>query len=242
MARRQYRSRLARKESKRMMRQSIILFVVTSMIIIGGVFWGIPAIIRMAGVMGEIRSSSEPIQNVEDIPPFSPQLSIPYEATNSAIINISGFGPADTQVTLYNNGDTLGETSANEEGEFVFSQVNLLQGENQFTAIARNRSNQQSDPSRSHTVYFDNRAPEIELEEPEDGQEFFGIAQQNINVRGQLNKSAQVYVNDRLVRLSTDNQFSQEIRLNPGGNQIKVKAIDRAGNETEIQIEVEFSE
>lgn len=239
---RRYRSRLARKESKRIFRQSLLLFLVTGIIVLAGIVWGIPTIIRLAGVMGEIRSSNEPIEGSQNIPPYPPQLAIPYEATSSATISIVGYAQANSTVSLYNNGDTVSQVETSEEGEFVFEEVHLQTGENNFTATSKNSTNLESEPSRIHIVYHDNQAPVITITQPSQGAQFFGLDQQTIKVSGELDKPAQVFINDRFTIVSSDNKFSQDVRLESGTNKIKIKAIDRAGNEREEEIEVSFSE
>lgn len=240
---RQYRSRLARKENKRMMRQSLMLFVITGLIIVGGLIWGIPAIIRMAGFFGELRASdSAPTTDDNSLPPYAPRLAIPYEATPSASIAVRGYAPANSRVVLYNNGSTIAETSTNDEGDFAFLQVELSKGNNQLTAIAMNNNNQQSEPSQPHQVFFDDSPPEITVENPADSATFFGITQQMIQIQGNLDKAGQVYINDRFTNVNQDNAFSQSFRLNSGENIITIKAIDQAGNQSQKEIKVFYSE
>lgn len=237
----QYRSRLARKESRRLMRQAVLMLVIAVVIVVAGAFWGIPAMVRLAGVLGEINSANEPVEVNQVVAPYAPRLVVPYEATSSSSIAISGFAPAETSVTLSNNGESVATTTTNQQGEFTFSQVLLSRGENQLVAIAA-ANNVQSPPSPVYSIVFDNTPPQITIDSPTDGSALYGITSQNITIRGQVDKPSQVYINDRFTVLSADLVFSQQFRLNNGENTIVVRAVDSAGNISQNEIKVSFSE
>lgn len=237
-----YRSRLARKEKQRMLRQSVLLFGLTGILVTAGLIWGIPAIVRMAGFMGELNASNLPIENNDTLAPLPPQLVIPYEATPSASIDIQGYTEAQAQVTLYNNDTNISETLADDTGAFIFEDIRLDADANQFTVAAKDQAGNTSELSRVSNVVFDNQAPTVEINEPSDGSEFFGTQEQTIEIKGSLDETAQVFVNDQLSFPDTENNFSQRYRLQPGENTITVRAIDSAGNEGSAEIKVNFSE
>ena len=243
MARRKYvSSRLVRKESKRMMRQSMVMIVLTIGLLGLLLIWGIPAMVRVAGLLGDVKSSSKPIAGNDTIAPFAPQISIEFEATSSANIDISGFAEAGANVVLLNNGNKVTEQVVGDGGDFTFRNVALNKGENQFTTQAVDFSGNESNLSKVYAVVFDNTKPELEIITPEDGEEFFGSEEKALTVTGTTEKGVTVYVTGRLSFVNNDGKFSQTVSLQEGDNQIDVRAVDRAGNETIASVSVKFKD
>lgn len=238
---RKYRSRLAKKESQRMMKQSMMLFVLTGLCVAALVIWGIPALIRMAGFLGEIKSSGDPINATDTIAPYPPQLNVPYEATHSSRINIVGYGETDATIKLFLNDEEISSTLANDASEFMFEDIQLSSGSNQLYVIAEDAANNSSEPSTTINIVYDSAAPEVSIEDPSEGDSFFTTAEQSITVKGTVSEDAQIYVNGRIAFANSDGEYSQQVRLEPGENLITVKAVDPAGNETEESVTVNFS-
>jgi len=242
MARIQRRSRLARRESRRLFLQSGIFIVLTVALLGMIVVWGVPAMVRFAGFLGEVKSSDQPIEESDTIAPFAPQLAIPYEATTSAKIDVSGFAEAGSTVRLFNNGSKVEETEASDQGEFSFSQVSLNDGNNELTALSVDRAGNESAQSRSRNVVWDQQPPELEITNPiTDG----GKATSEVKiltVEGKSSEDAKVYVNDRLAMTESEGTFTVRVNLNEGENQILVRAVDVAGNQAEESFVVSFFE
>jgi hypothetical protein len=75
MAKRSRRfSRLARKEEVRSLRQAFFFGILTIVFLLLLIFLGIPALIKMAIFLGEIRSSSTPVKTEDLLPPAPPIL------------------------------------------------------------------------------------------------------------------------------------------------------------------------
>ena len=85
-----YHSRLQRVEEKRNIRQATLLGLAAILAIIVVIVLGIPLLVRMAVFLGDVKSSSRPVDKNDLIPPVPPQISLPYTATNSANQTISG--------------------------------------------------------------------------------------------------------------------------------------------------------
>lgn len=237
----QFRSRLQRKESKRMMRQGILLFGLTIGLVAVLIIWGIPAMVRLAGLWGEVRSTNQEISSNDTIPPITPRIVIPYEATASAQINISGVTEPGATVALTNSGDEVGQTLADNSGSFTFSDVSLQQGENAFTAVATDGAGNKSSVSSVALVTYDTVPPELEVTGPSDGSEYFGDREQTVTITGSTDPGSQVWVNDNFAFVNSQGEFSHRFSLSEGENTITIRAIDEAGNEAEEELTLRFT-
>jgi len=77
------------------------------------------------------------------------------------------------------------------------------------------------------TFTVDTTAPQITLEQPQDGQWTNAV---ELTVAGQVNEPAEVSVNGAAVGLDAQQRFSRVIGLEEGANTVNVSARDRAGN------------
>lgn len=238
---RKYRSRLAKKESKRMVRQSIFLFVLTGLVVAGIFIWGIPALVRVAGFWGELRASNQPITSDDNIPPIAPQLLVGYESTPSAKIDLPGYAEPESRVILYTDESEINQTETNEQGEFVFESIQLVNGENTFYTKAVDQGGNESVHSRTVTIELDDSPPDLSIESPQNDQEFFDDSKPTIEITGSVDEKAEVLVNDRISFLRSDNTFSQSYRLSEGENQLTISATDEAGNQTVETLTVTYS-
>lgn len=234
------RSRLARKESKRMMRQSVLLIIVTIGILWAVVRYGVPALVQFAGFLGEVRSSSQPIEQNDTIAPFVPQLSVTYEATPSAQIDLSGFAESGATIMLFNNGNKVDEKTVDGQGNFVFDGVRLRDGSNKFTARALDGAGNESGLSQEYEIVYDEVPPELSIDSPTQGEEFFGSQERVIEVSGTSEPEARVYVNERFAFVGSDGNYRASINLEEGENVLVVRAVDAAGNESIEQVTVNF--
>lgn len=243
MARKRVGSRLARRESKRLMRQSVLFFFLTIALVGAIIFWGIPAMVRLAGFLGDLRSSSQPIEDLDTIAPFAPQISVSYEATASARIDVNGYAEAGTTVTLFDDGNKVSEVVVNEEGEFAFLDIKLKKGSNNFVVQSVDAAGNESPLSKPRVVVFDNEDPLLEIESPNLNDEEIRSEEKLFNVSGKTDDdTVTVYIKDRLARVDSEGGFSGQVSLDEGDNEIKVRAVDVAGNETEVSFVVKYFE
>jgi hypothetical protein len=81
--------------------------------------------------------------------------------------------------------------------------------------------------------------PKLSIDSPGDGSEVKGS--NPIEVKGKTDPDVTVSVNDFQAVSGSDGSFSYFLTLKDGGNDIKVIAIDDAGNKTEKTIHVNYS-
>lgn len=243
MARRKRKySRLARHEKKKYARQTTIYTVLTVLLLIAIVFWGIPSLVRVAIFLGDIRTSNQPISGKDTISPSPPILQTIQSATSSSTIRVGGFAEEGSSVILYLDGKQTQEAVVESDGEFLFNKVRLKSGENEIHAVAIDSSGNESQKSAVHSIELDTTAPELVIESPSEGATFYGATEKKIRIIGSTDAGVQLLVNGSFVILSRDGTFSHLFSLNSGENEINIVAKDRAGNETEEIRTVTFEE
>jgi len=203
-----------------------------------GVFikWGIPLFLDiLSGPTGKKIKITE-----EAIPPIIPQLSALPEATFSASIQVEGFTDKEVEVTVMVNDQNGDSTITDKEGAFTLT-AKLADGENRIQVKAKN-SDQKESTSVIKIVSRDDKPITITLDSPKDGSEFLGKTNQVVEFRGKLDKSeADLTINNAFARVMSDGRFSLMFRLAEGENEIKLVAIDKAGNRAEKSLRINFS-
>ncbi len=230
--------RLARKEETATVKRIFVLSVVSVVIIIaiftaGPGFLGkfadfVDAVFKNRGgaVQNTVSSLSTPI--LDEIP----------QATNSAILKISGVSAGGDNVEVYKDGEKITDTPV-VDGKFAYDDINLNNGSNEIKVKATTKSGAQSDFSQVAIVNFDKKEPQLSVTTPTAGQSFSG--NNHVTVLGDTEKDAQVFANGFLANVSSDGKFSVTIPLVDGDNKLEVKALDEAGNTKIIELNVHFS-
>lgn len=234
------KSRLTRKEETRSIRKAILYGGLTFILALGLVFLGIPILIKMAVFLGNLRSSSLPVETKDTLPPSPPVLKPSYKATNSAEIDIQGFAEPGSLVKIFLTGVSQKEIISSQDGSFSFANLRLTLGKNEIHTIAIDEAGNTSQESGKLTIFYDTTAPELEILEPPDGETFFGT-KDKVDVKGKTGEETTVYINDHLVVVDREGNFQYPIALKEGENLIKVLALDEAGNETTKEITVNYS-
>jgi uncharacterized protein YfaP (DUF2135 family) len=182
-------------------------------------------------------TTQESNNNVNYIEP--PTLDDPVEATNSASITIQGSSLPKQTIKLYINGKFIDKTNVKSDGNFSFPDISLEKGANEFTAKAE-ENNKQSNYSSPVQVKYIDKAPDLEISNPQDGQTF-AKGNNSIKVSGKTNSDAEVTVNGARAITNSDGSFSYLLTIHDGDNNIKFVSTDDAGNkaEKEIKIKVE---
>lgn len=235
------RSRLARQESKQMAKQTMLI-VVAAIIFLVLFFWlGIPSLINLAVALGNSKATSKFNQNDDTIPPSPPQVNVIPVATSSASIDLLGITESGATVYLYQNDSKIEETTADNLGNFSFLGITLADGATTFYAQSLDAAGNQSHNSTLQTIIFDDEAPELVITKPTDGKDYYGVTEQFIDIAGNTDPEATVFLNDRQLVVTGDGTFSTKHELKEGSNTLKFTAVDQAGNQTETEISVNFS-
>jgi len=218
-------SRLAYKEETRSIRQAIFYGGLTFVLALGIIFLGIPALIKMAIFLGNLRTSSLPIESKDTLPPSPPIFKPLPEATNSAQLIISGFAESGSIVKIFLAGEGEKEVVADNEGTFTFDNLKLTLGRNEIYAVTTDKAGNKSAESEKTIVYYDNTPPELEIIQPTDN---ITISEENnkFEVIGKTESEVTVLVNEHLVVVDKEGNFKYPLTLSLGENNIKITVTD----------------
>lgn len=232
-------SLLTRKEEKRNLRKAFLYGFLTILLGITIFFLGVPALIKLAIFVGKINSSFIPPEQSDNVPPSPPVFEPLFEATNSATISLSGFAESESTLKLFFNNEEK-ETLVDNDGTFVFNDLNLKDGQNKIYAVAIDKAGNESSDSKRVSVLYDNEAPELEINQPQDG-ETITDEDNRIELIGKTEEGNDVLINDHFVVVDSEGNFNYQISLNEGENEIKIISKDKAGNQTEKTIKINYS-
>lgn len=218
--------------------RSGLYFIVGIVFLVAMFKWGMPAFINLL--------ASEPNKTVgtkiasDGVPPQIPVLSALPMATNSAQIKIEGFTTANVDVKLFNNGESTDSTRSDDNGRFQFS-LKLENGENKISVGAVNADGLES-KSDENLVNYDVSEITLTIDNPKDGQEIFGRQNQNLEIKGKLNKNnVNLRVNGLMVPVDSSGNFSRTLKLNEGETKIDFNVLDQAGNSLNKSMTIKFS-
>ncbi len=188
------------------------------------------------GLISTNRNEEGPKDTIVPPPPiFS---NIP-SATSKTGINISGIAEPGSTVTLFVNGPKAGESIADSEGGFAFMAVNLRKGKNLIYAKSKDSSGNESGKSATAAVTVDEEKPTITIDAPKDG-EMIRNLNERIEVKGRINEEAVVKINGRLAVSRPSFEFELLIGVDEGRIEIKIEAVDKAGNKAEKLMTVTY--
>ena len=221
------------------MRRAFLFTILTILAILGVLFYGLPSVARFAAFLSDLRKSSLPVDRNDTTPPAPPRLDRLPEATKEPEIEISGVTEEGATVILTLNGKDE-EVVADADGKFRFS-YSLRKGENQILAKAKDRAGNESQPTAGITVVFDNEAPKLDISAPADGSQFYGDGQRQLAIKGTTEVGVTLTINDRIVKVEEDGTFTFATTLADGENSFNLKSADKAGNQTEKTLKVNFS-
>src|SRR3990167_9363091 len=214
-----YYSRYVTTEERRNLRRALLFGLLTIAAIIGLLFFGLPSVAKFAAFLSDLRGSTQPVNKNE--------------------LEINGTTEEGATVILSLNGKEE-EIVADADGKFVFSYP-LKAGENLISAKAKDRAGNESQESKVYSVTFDDEKPDLEISSPADGTSFFGEKQRQVTVQGKTEVGVTLTINDRIVKVEEDGSFTFLTTLGEGANSFNLKSTDKAGNQTEKTISVNFS-
>lgn len=230
-------SRLSKRLEKKS-RKVIIYAIVGMIVVLFLVFkFAIPFLSFLAGGSSTAGTDTNGSNQSYVAPPaINPMNS----ATNSAQVIISGLAQAHQQIEIYINDQKTDVQGTKDDGSFSFNTVSLNQGDNtiKVRAVQNNKTSDYSDPL---TISYKNQPVNLTVDNPHDG-DSFSKDQNNVIVSGKTDPDTKVTVNDFWAIVDDKGNYNYNLHLQNGDNQIKVIATDTAGNKTEKDLKVTFSQ
>ncbi|MEO8581039.1 MAG: Ig-like domain-containing protein [Patescibacteria group bacterium] len=231
----QNKSKNLKDTERTLLIQSIFALSTSLALVLVFIFFFFPLLIRFAGNLSNLAVFPQ----TDTIPPSVPTFAAPVEATQESSITLSGFGEPKSKVILVKNGSEAGNVVVGDSGEFNL-EVNLDEGENKIAAYSVDLAKNESSMGKQYTVKFDQTPPEIDWQSPEENKVVKNLREQSVEVKGKVNESAKVYLNDQFISNSSDGSFDTQFMLKQGDNILTLKAVDVAQNETQVERTVSF--
>lgn len=232
------RSRLYKRLESRS-KKNLFLTLFGIILIVGIIIkFGVPLIINFTLF---VSGSGDTNQNVkqEDASFILPPILNPMpNSTNSAEIIVSGTASLNQSVILYINNNIVNKAEVQKNGSFEFREI-LPEKENEIKVKA-SLNKKESEFSKTLYISYKNTPPSLNVTFPSDGQSF-SKDQNTVEVKGETDDLVKVTVNDFWAITDQGNHFSYTLPLKDGENQIKIIAIDLAGNKTEKDIKVTYN-
>lgn len=201
--------------------------------------WILPSLINGLSFINSIVRPSRKVITQESPSLAPPVLNIPYEATNTAQIEIRGYGIPNSKVAIFLDMEQVDTVDILEDGSFETKNIELKLGTNNIYGKSIDEKDQMSLPSKTFKIIYDNEKPPLNISEPEDGKKIQG-GDKKVKISGTTEPNAQVFINDTLVIVNSDGNFTSEQTLNDGDNIFNIKAVDKASNFTEILRQVTY--
>ena len=218
--------RLAKREESQTVKRVVWLSIVSVILAILIFTLGIPLLGKFADfldvIFGDRNGSSQESKALQ-----APRLDDLPEATNSAIITVSGFASEGNFAQIYLAAHKIKEVEI-EGNSFKYENLKLNDGENSISAKVKNEEGLTSDFSQTMQIVYDNQPPKLEIEVPSEGQMLYG--NNRAKVSGTTDRDAQVFANGFLASLDFNGKFEVFVPLTEGENTIDIKAVDPAGN------------
>ena len=233
-------SRLSRTSEKQNKRQAWVFGIATIALIVILIQFG-PLLINLFGnavyMLRGGDASDAPVTGKELLQP--PSLSGIPEATQSAKISFSGTAP-DTKgtVEIYVNDELEDEVELNKKADFQVDNISIKKGSNSVKArfVLEDKTSQFTP---DFTVNYITDKPKLEITNPVDNATFTK-ADKSIQVKGTTDPDNTVTVNSFRAIVESDGQFSYQLQLNDGENQINIDATNPAGISTQKTLKTTY--
>lgn len=232
------RSRLKRSTDSDVNKKTVIIGLITVVLFVLIVIFGLPLLVKFSIFLGDIKKKSADDIKEKVLPPTMPRLIYPHEATNSAVISISGVADVGSTVELLKNEETTQKTPVNDDGSFNFDNISLDQGTNVFSAISVSDKGGSSQETKPLEIDYDNQPPNLTLDNP--ATDNITIDKEYFDISGTSEKNASVTVNDQVALVDEQGKFKFRVQLSLGKNQIDLVARDAASNETKKTITITY--
>lgn len=202
--------------------------------------WFLPTLIGSLSFLNRFKDiPKSSVLVIEDATLAPPVLNIPYEATNSATINLTGYASSHSFVEIYVDDDLKTKVETKENGSFTAEAIPLTLGSNNISGKTVDEKGHKSLFSKPILVTYSNEKPKLDLKEPTDNQEIKG-GDKKVVVSGTTSPDVTLTINGARTIVDSSGNFSQSIDLSEGDNTITIVAITSAGNVSQLNRQVSY--
>ena len=227
---------LSEEELAKRLMMMIVGIVGLVIIVFGSLIFFAPKIGGLFGFVSRHYNEIEPQTQIAPVPPVFVNAPV---ATKDESVTLEGLSEPGMTIKLFVNGPEISSMVTDSEGKFTFADVPLIKGKNILFAKAVNEQNIESEKSETVNIEYDNKAPELEVNEPKDGSTVRNL-DQRILVTGKVNEKATVRVNNRFAILKPDFTFEILLGVEEGDVEIIIEATDSAGNEKSDKVNIKY--
>lgn len=232
------------RRNKRIIQQTeknlIFIGIGILVLVIALVFFGAKLLVGFSLLVEKKDGDTDSAVNSQELltPPI---LDDTFSATNEATLTISGFSESGKTVSLFRNGVKIKTADIKSDRSFTFLNVELEKGSNIFKSRTRSENETESKFSESMAILYSTSSPTLSIEFPTNN-ETYHKDNNPLKIRGKTDPSNEVTVNTFRAIVSSDGSYSYNLSLQNGDNIINVETVDEAGNKTQKQIKVIYSE
>ena len=238
MAYRYHSRRSAKRLAKKSRRNFIITLILISFLLYATITWILPFFITGLGFITDfLKPNQKIVTKTENTSLAPPVLAVPFEATNTAQIDIKGYATSHSKVKLFLDDEARETVAVSAQGEFIIPNVLLSLGTNNIYAKTLDEKDSESLPSKTIKIIYDDEKSSLTLTEPEDNKIIQG-GDKKIKFSGKTEPGVQVFINESQIIVDSEGNFTRELPLNDGDNNFDIKAVDQAANTTEISRKV----
>jgi len=194
---------------------------------------------KVGAIFGLISIHRDEDQPKDVVAPTAPIFSHVPSSTNKDKLILNGIAEPASTVKLYVNGPEAESTTADNEGLFTFANIKIDEGNNIIFAKTFDPTGNESGKSEVLIISKDTKAPEIEIEEPENGSTVKNL-NKRILIKGKLDENASVKINERFAVVRPDLTFELLLGVEEGTIEIKIEAVDKANNKAEKELTIKY--
>ena len=226
------RSRVNQRLAKQTERNLILIVLGLGLIVTLFLIFGANLLVKFS-LFVEKKADNASIQaqnsSFVSIPSLDPMVS----STNSATIDVSGTADNGSYIKLYVNGKMTKKADIKSDHTFIAHDIQLEEGENDIKAKTFfDEEKKQSEFSDIVSIRYSNKAPELSIDFPSDGQEYHKD-NNPIRVRGKSTSNSLLTVNDFLAIPDNLGNYIYHLPLKNSYNAMTVQATDDTGNKSE---------
>lgn len=235
-----YANRSTRRLAKKTKRNLLTTVILIVILIYATLNWILPTFVGGIGFINDIiKPPKQPEVSVGENATLAPPVfNIPYEATNTAKIDIRGYATYNSKVKFYLDDELKDTVDAKEDGSFTIKDVSLSLGTNNIYGKTVDDKDRESLSSKTIKLILDNEKPKLEIFEPSDGKAVQG--ERKMKVVGKTEPNAEVYINGNRTIVNSEGGFTMEVSLSDGENVFNIKSQDKASNYIETIRRVTF--
>lgn len=235
-----FKPRSLRRSESKAKRKLIFNLVIVVVLIYVFFNWGLPFLVGNLSFLNQYKSvkPAEEVKIDEAIAP--PVLYVPFEATNSSSLSISGYATALSKVEVYIDDELKSQTTTDSEGKFTTDLIALNLGSNNLYALTINDKDKKSLPSKTIKLFYSNEKPTLEINQPTDGMEITS-GEKKVVVSGKTDPNNSVTVNGATIIVNSEGNFQTTININDGDNVITVISSTNFGTTNQTERRVKYT-